>query len=211
MLMSNPIKLVLFDVGGVLLDADLDRYIQIGCAMFETNPEALQREVGRLVPGLEKGLLSSEQFWKEIGESLWRSGEGRPAFGTSFSGIWADIMRSSLELDPKVVRIAQAVKDNGFGVGILSNAVDEHAQLLEEMGVYAPFSPCIVSCRVGMRKPDGEIYLKAAREAGLKTKQCLFIDDMLHNVEAARQTGMQALQFTEAAQLYADLVHLHIL
>ena len=109
--MSNPIKLVLFDVGGVLLDADLDRYIQIGCAMFETNPEALQREVGRLVPGLEKGLLSSEQFWKEIGESLWRSGEGRPAFGTSFSGIWADIMRSSLELDPKVVRIAQAVKD----------------------------------------------------------------------------------------------------
>jgi 2-haloacid dehalogenase len=48
-----------------------------------------------------------------------------------------------------------------------------------------------------MVKPDPEIYLHLLSTCGLSAESCLFIDDVARNVEAARQIGLQAIQFTE--------------
>jgi HAD superfamily hydrolase (TIGR01509 family) len=47
-----------------------------------------------------------------------------------------------------------------------------------------------VSCRTGVRKPDAEAYLGAARALGVETSKCIFVDDRLKNVEAAKALGM---------------------
>jgi len=38
--------------------------------------------------------------------------------------------------------------------------------------------------------PEPEIYLLAARRLGLAPDECVFVDDMLANVEGAREVGM---------------------
>lgn len=200
------IDVVFFDIGGVVLDADLERYIQVGCAMFKTNPQALMREVGARVPLLEVGRMDSSAFWKEIGETLWRAGQGRIADESEYTGLWRRLMHSSLRIDANVGRICKALDEYGVRVGVLSNAIEEHAQLLTELGIYRPFNPVIVSCRVGMRKPDPNIYRLAARSAGVRPEQCLFVDDLPENVVAAEREGMTGIHFTGAEALYGELV-----
>lgn len=65
-----------------------------------------------------------------------------------------------------------------------------------------------VSGRIGLVKPDLAIYEHHARVFALDSAATLFIDDSLANVEGARAAGWQAVHFTEAERLAADLAAL---
>ncbi|MBX3469876.1 MAG: HAD-IA family hydrolase [Planctomycetes bacterium] len=68
---------------------------------------------------------------------------------------------------------------------------------------YVPWT--FVSCRTGVRKPDAEAYLGAARALGRPPGECLFVDDRPRNVAAAEAVGMPALRFTSAVELTVAL------
>ena len=179
----KPIKLVLFDIGGVFVDAELDRYVQLGCAAFQTNPNSLRREIAEKLPAFEMGKLDSESFWREIGESLWQSGEGSRSIVNNCADFWKNIFRATLTIDERLLQLTEELRRNGCAVGALSNTIAEHADILEEVGFYKYFDPCILSCRVGMRKPQAEIFKLAAQVAGVPLKQCLFVDDQSGNID----------------------------
>ena len=96
-------------------------------------------------------------------------------------------------------------------LGALSNTLEDHVAVLTRMGVYRPFDPCVLSCRVGFRKPEPGIYLKAAEMAGLPPRECLLVDDRPENLEGGRRVGMQGLLFAGAAGLARDLGRLRLL
>lgn len=58
-----------------------------------------------------------------------------------------------------------------------------------------------VSCRTGVRKPEPEAYLGAARALGRAPEGCLFVDDRAKNCAAAEAVGMPALRFTSVEAL----------
>lgn len=188
--MANSIQLVFFDIGGVVIRADLERYVHLGCALFEAAPEPLRREVTSRVPALEKGNLDSVAFWKQVGER--------------------DLLASTAEIDPQVVGLCRLLQDSGVRIGALSNTIEDHIPVLTGMGVYRPFEPCVLSCRIGFRKPEREAYLKAANLAGLKLKECLLVDDLPENVEGARRAGMPGIVFSDADALYRELARLRL-
>lgn len=67
-----------------------------------------------------------------------------------------------------------------------------------------------VSGDVKLIKPDSRIYDLHTRTFGLDPKATLFIDDSAANVKAAQDYGWQAVQFTDAAKLKADLARFGI-
>ena len=207
----KKIKVVYFDVGGVLINCDLERYIPICCAIFRTTPEALMREMNLRVPSLECGNINSRTFWRQIGESLWRNGEGTLADDVEFHALWRNIMESTLSINEDVVRLCYYMSKSGIRVGILSNAIAEHADLLRERGIYKPFTPCLISCEVGIRKPDEQIFRIAAEKAQVKPGECLFIDDVENNVIAAENVGMQGYVYTDAQSLAEELLRRELL
>ena len=52
------------------------------------------------------------------------------------------------------------------------------------------FDAWVISSEVGMRKPEERIFLLAAGKLGLPPQQCVFIDDIQANVDAATALGM---------------------
>lgn len=62
-----------------------------------------------------------------------------------------------------------------------------------------------VSWKTGVRKPDPRAYLGAAEALGVAPGACLFVDDRRSNCRAAREVGMEAVRFEDAAQLRAAL------
>ena len=68
------------------------------------------------------------------------------------------------------------------------------------------FGTLVVSGRERVSKPEAQIYQLLCERAGVEPSQCVFIDDGLHNVEAARSIGMDGIHFTDAEALEAELV-----
>jgi putative hydrolase of the HAD superfamily len=209
--MGQAIRLVFFDIGGVVIQADLERYLHVGCALFQTTPEALRREVAARVPDLERGALDSQLFWKQVSETLWSRGEGRLVSPEACRHLWRDLLASTAQVDLEVMALVGALQQAGVRVGALSNTLHDHVTVLEGRGVYRAFDPCALSCRMGCRKPEREIYLKAAEMARLNPRDCLLVDDLGENIEGARRAGMSALLFRGAAPLAQDLLRLGLL
>jgi epoxide hydrolase-like predicted phosphatase len=69
------------------------------------------------------------------------------------------------------------------------------------------FEVIVDSGFVGMRKPDAEIYELTLERMGdgLRFEECLFVDDIEINCEAARDLGMLAVRFRDNDQAIAEL------
>ena len=83
-----------------------------------------------------------------------------------------------------------------YKTAVLSNADStlKHA-LRESHGIADLFDDIVVSADVGMAKPDAQIYGLSAQRLGLAMDECVFIDDMPANVDAARAAGMHGVHF----------------
>ena len=92
---------------------------------------------------------------------------------------------------------AAALQRAGIRTGVLSNlsgAMEDgvHAQFpwLQE------FTHTTFSHRLGIAKPDAEIYRHAVQGLGVPAGEILFVDDREENIEAARAAGMVAVQYS---------------
>lgn len=83
-----------------------------------------------------------------------------------------------------------------YKTAVLSNADGtlKHA-LRESHGIADLFDDIVVSADVGMAKPDAQIYRLSAQRLGLAMDECVFIDDMPANVDAACAAGMHGVHF----------------
>jgi putative hydrolase of the HAD superfamily len=86
------------------------------------------------------------------------------------------------------------IRDAGYKTALLTNISREGEALFRELfPVEELFDVVIDSSKVGLRKPDPEIYRLTCTRLGLAPEQCLFIDDLLCNVEAAGELGMETI------------------
>jgi epoxide hydrolase-like predicted phosphatase len=69
------------------------------------------------------------------------------------------------------------------------------------------FEVVVDSAFVGMRKPERRIYELTLERLGegLAPADCVFVDDLEVNCEAARELGMTAVRFDHAEQAIAEL------
>jgi epoxide hydrolase-like predicted phosphatase len=83
-----------------------------------------------------------------------------------------------------------------YRTAVLSNADNTlMRRLTHDHRIHHLFDDIVCSADVGMAKPDAGIYALAANRLGLPEKECVFIDDLEANVNAAREAGMQAICF----------------
>jgi putative hydrolase of the HAD superfamily len=83
-----------------------------------------------------------------------------------------------------------------YKLGILSNAdLSLRERLQRDLGIHHLFDDIVCSAEVGMAKPEPAIFALAAERLGLPPGDCVFVDDLDANVEAARQVGMRAVLF----------------
>lgn len=63
----------------------------------------------------------------------------------------------------------------------------------------------IYSHEVGVAKPDRRIYELTCERLNVQPAEMVFLDDIEQNVAAARELGIHAMLFQEAAQAIADV------
>lgn len=80
----------------------------------------------------------------------------------------------------------------GYLLGIIANTITETEipDWMESDGVRQYFKTVILSSKVGIRKPNPEIYWMAAREIGVEPAKCAYLgDNPVRDVEGTRAAG----------------------
>ena len=117
-----------------------------------------------------------------------------------------DAVPAELQPIPGTVELLHRLHDAGVPLYFLSNMPEPYAQHLERTFHFIGlFRAGVFSSRVRLIKPEREIFVHTARTLGIEPAQTIFIDDVAHNVEAAREAGWRALQFVDAVQCAAAL------
>jgi len=111
-----------------------------------------------------------------------------------------------LQAQPESVALFHRLKAQGHRMFYLSNMPEPYAAHLESHNTFVgEFIDGIFSARVGLMKPQPQIFELAVNRFALDPAQTLFIDDHAGNVAAALAQGWQALRFVDAAQCAGDL------
>lgn len=64
----------------------------------------------------------------------------------------------------------------------------------------------VLSCKVGCRKPEMEIFAIAAERAGVRPEENLLIDDVPENCMAARQCGWESVHFKDNSSAVTEVI-----
>ena len=103
--------------------------------------------------------------------------------------------------------IAEALLARGVPMYAITNwSADTWPHALELYPrLTALFGDIVVSGQVGQLKPGPAIYRLLMDRNGLLPQDCIFVDDSPANVQGARDIGMDAIHFTDAATLAQEL------
>jgi putative hydrolase of the HAD superfamily len=94
-----------------------------------------------------------------------------------------------------MIDAVRQIRDAGYRTALLTNISSEGEAIFTKLfPVDELFEVVVDSSKVGMRKPDPAIYQLTCARLGVAPDRCLFIDDLLCNVEAADALGMQTIQ-----------------
>ena len=183
------IHTIIFDIGNVLVDFDWSRYIH---TLF-TDEDMISRInnaifASGLWPEFDRGVMDDEEIISQmIANAPELADEIRLAINRAGDCIF--------RLDYAIPWI-QSLKKRGFKILYLSNyshrlrvANPEALDFLSEMdgGVF--------SYKVKLIKPDPAIYQCICEKYALVPAETIFIDDNKDNVKAAKDFGLQTIQF----------------
>ncbi len=199
----QPVKagrpVILFDVMDTLVEDPF--YTHIGDFFGMTLRELVRAVNPTAWPEFERGELTASEYYAK----MFRDGRefDHRAFEARIHAEyrWLDGMRE----------LVARLTSRGYELHALSNYPIWYEMLDEklELSDHVPWT--FVSCRTGVRKPDSEAYLGAARALGVEPGDCLFIDDRPQNCAAAERARMPAIVFENADALSAELAKREIL
>jgi HAD superfamily hydrolase (TIGR01509 family) len=193
------IRNVVFDFGGVLVEWQPERILA------EVFPEPGQRDAVRRD-------VFQHPDWVEFDRGRLPEDEAVRRFAAR-AALEEDQMRALFvairhALRPKADTIAvlRGLAARRVPLYALSNmTTDVFGWLAARHDFFTLFNGIVVSGAVGLVKPEPEIYAHLAATHRIDPAESLFIDDMEANVAAARAAGYEALRFTAAEALAAEL------
>ncbi len=196
--MRGPVKLLVFDMGHVFVKFDWERVCQGFCERARFSGQGFKQvltELGKL--GYERGQCNTEQFLRKINELL-----NSNISLEEFSILW----NATFEEDVEMAELLQSLGKR-YPIYLLSNTNENHYEFLQgRFNVERHFSKHILSYKVGLVKPDPEIYHLVTQMSALEAGQCLFVDDLSDNLRAAQSVGLKTIQFIGIEDLKLRLV-----
>lgn len=197
----NAPRALITDWGGVLtasLEDAIARWLEadrIDVAGYKTVMRAWVRQAydgGAVNPihGLEDGTLPPAEFERLLAAELCTV-DGGPV---ECAGLLGRMFAAFHPVETMYAAL-RAARRAGTRTALLSNSWgnDYPRELWDEL-----FDAVVISCEVGLRKPDPRIFRHAAERLGVPPEQCVFVDDIAHNVRAAEQVGMVGVHHVDA-------------
>ena len=189
------IAAVVFDWGGVLGGLPAGSYAGAEARLS-------------LAPGTFAGLLGLEPYETDH-ENLWHRRElgrasadewaewfvarvaaaGGPQLSATDMAEMVSRQVSSLALNPIMLDTATDLRSRGYSLAVCTNNFIETAELCRSALPNDLFDHVVVSCEVGLRKPDAAMYEHVSQLLAVEPEATVLLDDFPSNIAGARAAG----------------------
>ena len=100
-------------------------------------------------------------------------------------------------VEDSIFKTLKTLKQRDLKIGLISNASTDEVRAWHESPLFELMDTAIISCHVGMQKPDPKIYPYALKQVGISAKDALFIGDGGSKEHlGAQQAGVSSLLTT---------------
>lgn len=198
-------KNIIFDLGGVLLNLDmqgmLKRFKALGAetSMFlvpsdekNTSTVCEGMSAGTAIKEYQVGHVSTEDLICAIQKRCRKNVTGEEITDT-WNSCLGDLPLERLDA-------IKALRKKGYRTYMLSNTNEMHWVFIVQKFFLSEgyqcqdlFDSIFLSHEVNLAKPDAEIYRHVLKQIGSDGADCLFIDDSAANVEGAMNEGIPSL------------------
>ncbi|MCH5269135.1 MAG: HAD family phosphatase [Lachnospiraceae bacterium] len=198
------IKTIIFDIGNVLTEFCWSKYF----ADFNYSGETLKRLAAATV-------LSDD--WKEYDLGNLSDEKVLDLFIANDPAIEKELRESLRNVDgileqcDYTIPWIEELKAKGYLVLYLSNFSEKVLRDCNRiMGFLPHMDGGILSCRVHLVKPDPAIYRLLLETYDLSAEECVFLDDVPENIEAAEALGIHGIVFENQTQARKELEKLGV-
>lgn len=203
--MMNDIRNVIFDLGGVLVELDIERckaaFVRLGMPQVAqlVDPYHPAAMIGRL----EKGEIGFHEACDEMRRLAGRPKVTDAQIADAYAAFLTDVPVRNL-------RLIDALRGRGLKTYVLSNNNPASMEVIRRMFTADGrtmddyFDRIFLSYEMHALKPSEEIFRRMIDQSGMRPEESLFIDDSERNVNAARALGF-AVYRPEQGEDFAHL------
>jgi FMN phosphatase YigB (HAD superfamily) len=180
-------KIVVFDLGKVLLDFDYGKSARALAARSKLTFEQVEKLINHspLLYRYETGLMSRAEFYGEV-----RAATGYDGSIEEFGEIFADIF----EPIPLMIELQAALRRRGIQTFIFSNTNDlAIGHIRARYPFFGGFDGYVLSYEHGAMKPSAKLYEVVESETGRGGGEIIYLDDRAENVAAGTARGWRAI------------------
>ncbi|MEP1487468.1 MAG: HAD family phosphatase [Algibacter sp.] len=197
----NEIKNIVFDLGGVIMNLNVPQTI---IEFTRLGIKNIVNDTGHhytdpIFYDFEIGKVSENEFVEKL-SCIASSNPSHLQIREAWNAMILDMPRDRINilLDLK----------KKYNIYLLSNTNSIHQQkFINEVNETNNFSfndlfeKAYYSHEIGMRKPNEDVFEFLLKDSNLKPKETLFIDDSIHNINAAEKLGIQTYHIQEGNSL----------
>ena len=197
--MSDEIKAVIWDMGGVLLRTEDQSFRHKLADEMNVSLRDLYTAVfdSESAAKATIGEISAEQHWDSV----------RTHFNLDDQQLdrFIEMFFEGDQLDTVLMDFIQSLRPKCI-TALLSNAWTNAREFLsQQYSLLGFFDYALFSAEIGVAKPDPDIYKHLLGLMSMEPRNAIFIDDMAENVEAARKLGIKGIQFRNREQVLKEL------
>lgn len=179
-------KYIALDIGNVICHANMSHFISDISETFNISIDEASRFLKSFQQMHDLGLTNMESQLR-----VWFDCKSEVTTSKLIEN-WCN----SIIANPVMIKMLNKLLDNNVQVALLSNIGVEHAEMMKQKlpGIYDRAVKHF-SCFVGARKPS-MLYYQSFLLQYPEFKGCLYLDDLVENLEASKQFGFQTYHFS---------------
>ena len=98
-------------------------------------------------------------------------------------------------LHPQIIPMLMRLKEMNIKIGLITNCYFEESDVIKNSVLFDYFDVACMSCELGMKKPEIEIFQKCIKDLEVLPVECLYIGDGgSFELETAQSLGMHPIQ-----------------
>lgn len=188
---TSRYRVIICDLGNVFINVG-----PLGKTDFFANCRVAEEEMkiffarGEEFMEYERGKITREQFFGVVKRRLGYTGDYKQ-FLADFCGVYS-FNKEIYDLLFGEVKMANDVE-----FWLLSNLNEFHYEDINKRwpGIFSSCRHVFLSFKLGLRKPEPEIWPRILKEGGAGASECLLLDDLEENCLSACEEGIASIVF----------------
>ena len=195
-------KAIIFDMGGVLLENRVEAVYHKLAEMISVDYSSIDRLIKQHRHALLRGRMSVKDIAKKIRRTY--------SPGIDVFKMWEEAYYEVMPLNEELLELVGQMRKK-FKLAIISNVPDLHAKINKRREVFSQFEVSLISCEIGLMKPQKEIFELALERLNLGAEECVFIDDRKEHLQVPEDMGFKVIHYVNNKQLFRDLRQLEMI